>query len=56
MKIAAEKNTKVSKTKGYFFDRQINKNSKEKFREALNNIQWNNVTCQDDVNVAYDEF
>ena len=53
---SAEKNTKVSKTKGYFFDRQINKNSKEKFREVLNNIQWNNVTCQDDVNVAYDEF
>ena len=52
----AVKKKTVPKTKGYFYDRQINKNSKEKFREALNNIQWNNVTCQDNVNTAYDEF
>ena len=45
-----------NKSNGYFYDRIINKNSKIKFREALNNLHWDNVTCQSDANIAYDEF
>ena len=51
-----EKSRTSLSNKGYFLDRIINKNTKEKFREVLNNLQWNNVTCQNDVNLAYDEF
>ena len=51
-----EKSRTSLSNKGYFLDRIINKNTKEKFHEVLNNLQWNNVTCQNDVNLAYDEF
>ena len=51
-----EKSRTSLSNKGYFLDRIINKNTKEKFREVLNNLQWNNVTCQNDVNLAFDEF
>ena len=47
--------TKI-KSNGYFYDRITNKNSKINFREALNNLHWDNVICQNDPNLAYDEF
>ena len=50
-----QKNTQNS-TKGYRFERIINYKTKEKFRDALNEIQWTNVTCQSDVNLAYDLY
>ena len=43
-------------TKGYRLERIINSKTKEKFRDALNEIQWTNVICQSDVNLAYTEF
>ena len=54
--LSSTKKRKQNSTKGYQLERIINSKTKENFRDALNEIQWTNVTCQSDVNLAFTEY
>ena len=54
--LSSTKKSTQNSTKGYRLERIINSKTKEKFRDALNEIQWTNVTCQSDVNLAFTEY